>query len=251
MTGIPALSLAGLELRDERHFFLLIWAIALARAVGDAATCSTRGRAARCARCKGGLEMAEAFGVERRAAQDRRVRVRGAARVRVRAGSTRTCSASSIPTPFGINQGIEYLFMAVVGGAGSVWGAVVGATVITLLKQVLQDLLPRAARPRRQLRDRRLRHADGAAAAVRARRPVAVDRALAAAVARRAPSPTRRRCRARARAARRARCSTSRARARQFGGLVAVNDLSFAIGARRDRRPHRPERRRQEHDVQR
>ena len=27
------------------------------------------------------------------------------------------------PTPFGINQGIEYLFMAVVGGAGSVWGA--------------------------------------------------------------------------------------------------------------------------------
>jgi branched-chain amino acid transport system permease protein len=46
------------------------------------------------------------------------------------------------PTPFGINQGIEYLFMAVVGGAGSVWGAVLGATVITLLKQVLQDVLP-------------------------------------------------------------------------------------------------------------
>jgi branched-chain amino acid transport system permease protein len=46
------------------------------------------------------------------------------------------------PTPFGINQGIEYLFMAVVGGAGSVWGAVVGATLITLLKQVLQDSLP-------------------------------------------------------------------------------------------------------------
>ena len=43
------------------------------------------------------------------------------------------------PTPFGINQGIEYLFMAVVGGAGSVWGAVVGATLITLLKQWLQE----------------------------------------------------------------------------------------------------------------
>ena len=39
------------------------------------------------------------------------------------------------PTPFGINQGIEYLFMAVVGGAGSVWGAIIGATLITLLKQ--------------------------------------------------------------------------------------------------------------------
>jgi branched-chain amino acid transport system permease protein len=46
------------------------------------------------------------------------------------------------PTPFGINQGIEYLFMAVVGGAGSVWGAVIGASLITLAKQVLQDVLP-------------------------------------------------------------------------------------------------------------
>ena len=33
--------------------------------------------------------------------------------------------------------------MAVVGGAGSVWGAVVGATVVTLLKIQLQDWLPR------------------------------------------------------------------------------------------------------------
>jgi branched-chain amino acid transport system permease protein len=47
------------------------------------------------------------------------------------------------PTPFGLNQGIEYLFMAVVGGAGSVWGAVVGAALITLLKAQLQDWLPR------------------------------------------------------------------------------------------------------------
>src|SRR5208282_1355697 len=47
------------------------------------------------------------------------------------------------PTPFGLNQGIEYLFMAVVGGAGSVWGAVVGATLVTLLKTQLQDWLPR------------------------------------------------------------------------------------------------------------
>jgi branched-chain amino acid transport system permease protein len=32
--------------------------------------------------------------------------------------------------------------MAVVGGAGSVWGAIIGATLITLLKQMLQDVLP-------------------------------------------------------------------------------------------------------------
>jgi branched-chain amino acid transport system permease protein len=34
----------------------------------------------------------------------------------------------------------EYVVMAVVGGAGTIWGALVGATVITLLLQVLNDL---------------------------------------------------------------------------------------------------------------
>jgi branched-chain amino acid transport system permease protein len=47
------------------------------------------------------------------------------------------------PTPFSINLGIEYLFMVVVGGAGYVWGAIIGATLLTLLKEWLQDLLPK------------------------------------------------------------------------------------------------------------
>ncbi len=46
------------------------------------------------------------------------------------------------PTPFSLTQGIEYLFMAVVGGIGHVWGAVLGAGLITILKQWLQDWLP-------------------------------------------------------------------------------------------------------------
>ena len=42
-----------------------------------------------------------------------------------------------------MHVGIEYLFMAVVGGAGQVWGAIAGAGVITILKQWLQDWLPK------------------------------------------------------------------------------------------------------------
>ena len=34
------------------------------------------------------------------------------------------------PSPFGLNMGIEYLFMAVLGGVGHVWGALVGAGVV-------------------------------------------------------------------------------------------------------------------------
>ncbi|MDF3883823.1 ATP-binding cassette domain-containing protein, partial [Cupriavidus basilensis] len=47
------------------------------------------------------------------------------------------------PTPFGLNYGIEYLFMAVVGGVGHVWGAVLGAGILTILKDVLQGVLPK------------------------------------------------------------------------------------------------------------
>ncbi|WP_239499645.1 ABC transporter permease subunit, partial [Stenotrophomonas maltophilia] len=46
------------------------------------------------------------------------------------------------PTPFGVNAGIEYLFMAVVGGAGQVWGALVGASLVILLKDALQRVVP-------------------------------------------------------------------------------------------------------------
>jgi branched-chain amino acid transport system permease protein len=47
------------------------------------------------------------------------------------------------PTPFSLHVGIEYLFMAVVGGAGYVWGALAGAAVIAVSKQWLQDFLTR------------------------------------------------------------------------------------------------------------
>jgi branched-chain amino acid transport system permease protein len=42
-----------------------------------------------------------------------------------------------------VGPGIEFIFMIALGGAGNVWGAVVGASVITALKTVLQGILPR------------------------------------------------------------------------------------------------------------
>jgi branched-chain amino acid transport system ATP-binding protein/branched-chain amino acid transport system permease protein len=46
------------------------------------------------------------------------------------------------PTPFGVQTGIEYLFVAVIGGAGYVWGGVLGAAIVVILKEVLQGYLP-------------------------------------------------------------------------------------------------------------
>jgi len=139
--GIPPLSLAGLELRSERYFYYLIWVIVLAalwmtRNLLD----SRQGRAVRA--LKGGIALAEAFGVE--AGRLKIIVFVYAALLACVSGWLYAHLQRFVnPTPFGLNQGIEYLFMAVVGGAGSVWGAVVGATLVTLLKTQLQDWLPR------------------------------------------------------------------------------------------------------------
>ena len=47
------------------------------------------------------------------------------------------------PTPFGLNAGIEYLLMAVVGGAAHIPGALLGAGLVTVVNNLLQDLLPK------------------------------------------------------------------------------------------------------------
>jgi branched-chain amino acid transport system permease protein len=140
LTGIPALSVGGVELRAERAMYGLIWVIALGALWATNNLLDSRpGRAIRALR--GGLDMAEAFGVD--AARLKIVVFVYAALLACVSGWLYAHLQRFVnPTPFSINMGIEYLFMAVVGGAGSVWGAVVGATLITLLKQVLQDVLP-------------------------------------------------------------------------------------------------------------
>ena len=140
ITGIPLLSLFGIELRDERVFYYLIWTLTLASLWATSNLLDSRpGRAIRALRS--GLDMAEAFGVD--GARMKTVVFVYAALLACLSGWLYAHLQRFInPTPFGINQGIEYLFMAVVGGAGSVWGAVLGASVITVAKQVLQDVLP-------------------------------------------------------------------------------------------------------------
>ena len=140
MTGIPAIAIGGFELKSERSIWYLIWGTTLASLWATNNLLDSRpGRAIRSLR--GGYEMAEAFGVD--GARLKIVVFIYAALLAAVSGWLYVHLQRFVnPTPFSIIAGIEYLFMAVVGGAGSVWGAVVGAALITVLKQVLQDVLP-------------------------------------------------------------------------------------------------------------
>lgn len=140
LAGIPPIVLFGIELRDGRHFFYAIWIVVLSAVwLTDNLLDSREGRAIRA--LKGGMVMAEAMGVD--TARSKIVIFLVAALFASVSGWLYAHLQRFVnPTPFGLTLGIEYLFMAVVGGAAHVWGALVGAAVITVLKQWLQDLLP-------------------------------------------------------------------------------------------------------------
>ncbi len=140
ISGIPTISLFGLELKSSRSFYYLIWVVVLLAILALRNLLDSRqGRAIRA--LKGGTVMAEAMGVN--TPQVKIVIFLIAALLASVSGWLYAHLQRFVnPTPFGLNQGIEYLFMAVIGGIGHVWGAVLGAGLITILKQWLQDWLP-------------------------------------------------------------------------------------------------------------
>ena len=141
ITGIPALDFAGFEVKSGREFYYLIWPVLLAMVWATQNLLDSRsGRAIRA--LKGGTLMAEAMGVDT-ARMKMAIFLIAALFACVSGWLYAHLQRFVNPTPFGLGIGIEYLFMAVIGGAASVWGAVVGAGVITILKQWLQDLLPK------------------------------------------------------------------------------------------------------------
>ena len=138
--GIPALRLFGLDLGSGNSMFFLIWAILLGAVVLLRNLLNSRsGRAIRA--LKGGGLMAEAMGVNT-AAMKIRIFVIAALLACVSGWLYAHLQRAVNPSPFGLNSGIEYLFMAVIGGAGYLWGAILGAAVLTVLKDQLQSILP-------------------------------------------------------------------------------------------------------------
>jgi branched-chain amino acid transport system permease protein len=140
LSGVPAISIFGWTLDEGREIYYLIWAFLLAGIFTSRNLLDSReGRAIRA--LKGGMVMAESMGVN--TAASRMVAFVLAALMACASGWLYAHMQRFVnPTPFSLPVGIEYLFMAVIGGAGHVWGALLGAAVITISKTWLQDLLP-------------------------------------------------------------------------------------------------------------
>ncbi len=138
--GIPAIELLGVRIDTPRRMCWLVWAVLLlALATTRNLLDSRQGRAIRSLR--GGRLMAESMGID-----TSRARLVIFVIAALQAGASGWLYAHFerfvSPTPFRLHAGIEYLFMAVVGGIGQVWGALLGAGIVTFVMQWLRDLLP-------------------------------------------------------------------------------------------------------------
>jgi branched-chain amino acid transport system permease protein len=149
LSGIPAISLGPLSLAGTTDIYFFIWAVLglvmlLCRNLLD----SRQGRAIRSLR--GGIAMVESLGVG-----FLQMRLAVFVLAGLLAGLSGWLYAHMqryvSPAPFDIRPGIELLLMALVGGVGQLAGAVVGAAIVVLLKNLLQDVLPPITRYSAQL----------------------------------------------------------------------------------------------------
>ena len=229
LLGLPAISFFGIELRSGRSFYYLLWVIVLLASIGTLHLLDSRvGRALRAV--KGGSTMAEAMGVNTFSTKVTAF-VLAALLASISGWLFAHFQRTVNPSPFGLNKGIEYLFMAVLGGVGHVWGAIVGAGVVKILEEQLQVWLPRLMGSSgnyevivfgivlvivlQYARDGIWAFVEGWLPPVRRK----VDWANAPALAERTRPPQGERV------------LDVKAVRKQFGGLVAVNDVSFEVRA--------------------
>jgi branched-chain amino acid transport system permease protein len=138
--GVKPLSILGFSLASERpmYYLILLCLVSTMLAVHNLLD-SRLGRAIRALRT--GSTLPEAFGANTLHLKMAAFAI--AAALGAMSGWLYAYLQRFVnPTPFGVHMGVEYLFMAVIGGASSIFGAVLGAGVVTVLKTKLQDVLP-------------------------------------------------------------------------------------------------------------
>jgi branched-chain amino acid transport system permease protein len=140
LPGIPPLRIGAHALTHPREYFVVVWiAVVLAVIATQNLLGGRIGRAIRALRRS--TRAAEAFGVNTAAAK-LMVFVYAAMLAGLAGWLYAHFQRSVSPGPFGISAGTEYLLMAVLGGAGRVYGAILGAAGITVLRDQLQNFLP-------------------------------------------------------------------------------------------------------------
>lgn len=138
ISEIPAISVGSARLDTPVKTYYLIWIATLLLVISCRNLLDSRmGRAIRALRHR--AVMAESFGVN-----TFRLKTVVFVIAALLAGFSGWLYAHSLgfvsPSAFNVNTGVEYLFMAILGGIGSVWGSLIGAGIFIALKDGLSGL---------------------------------------------------------------------------------------------------------------
>ena len=244
ISNIPALAIGPWSLADRRAMYYLIWVlVGLSFLFSHNLLQSRPGRAIRGLR--GGATLLASVG-----ADAYRVRLTLFVTAALLAGLAGWLYAHTnrfvSPSPFDVRASIEYLLMAVAGGLGHLTGALVGSALVLSMKNGLQDILPMLTQNAGQLEAVAfatlfillLHFARGGlmgyvgrwtrrwqAARLRAARALRGPALPAEPVERVEPLPHRQL------PARGTPILSVKGAVKRFGGLVAVNDVSFELQA--------------------
>jgi branched-chain amino acid transport system permease protein len=144
IANVPPISLGSVALVASWQIFYLIWAVVLGALLLSYNLLDSRaGRAMRALR--GGNLLVESLGID--AFRTRLATFVIAALFAALSGWLYAHLSRFVsPAPFEVHVGIDYLMMAMVGGATELLGAVVGAALVTLSKNSIQDYLPLIAK---------------------------------------------------------------------------------------------------------
>jgi branched-chain amino acid transport system permease protein len=140
INAIPPITIGPLDLGSTVRMFYLIWAVvAAALLLGGNLLRSRAGRAMRVLR--GGNILTESLGIG--AFPTRLALFVLSALLAALSGWLYAHLGRFVsPTSFSVEAGVNYLMMAMIGGSGHLLGAVIGAAIITLLQNSVQDWLP-------------------------------------------------------------------------------------------------------------
>ncbi|MBV8654036.1 MAG: branched-chain amino acid ABC transporter ATP-binding protein/permease, partial [Alphaproteobacteria bacterium] len=143
LSDVPPIAIGGFALVSSTSIYYLIWTVLIAALLLAANLLQSReGRAMRALR--GGRIMVESLAID--PFRIKLVTFVIAALLAALSGWLYAHMSRFVsPAPFDVNVGILYLLMAMVGGMGHLLGAVLGAAIVTLLRNSIQDYLPMIA----------------------------------------------------------------------------------------------------------
>lgn len=138
---IPPLSIGPFSAQSLRVNLAIIWAaVAIVMAMSACLLDSRMGRAIRT--LNGARIVGDSVGIDT-ASLSRAVFVIAALYAGVAGFLFAHFQRFISPTPFNLGASIDYLFMVIIGGAASLWGAPLGATLVVVLRDQFNDWIPR------------------------------------------------------------------------------------------------------------